>query len=98
MTGWHGTVAGASAALVLLGGAYWQGWSDRGTREAARQTALLAERRADAARIMGLTEALERARSERDQLARELEDAALADDSAGRLALPADSVRRIDRR
>jgi len=88
----------AAAGALALGGVYGKGWSDRGAHETARQAAILAERRIDAARIIGLTEALARRTAERDNLAKELENAALVDDDAGRVALPARSLQRIDRR
>lgn len=88
----------AAIALTALGAAYGKGWSDRGARETARVAELTAARRADAARIMGLAEALERTRAARQSLMEELEDAAHGDHDSERPALPARSVRRIDRR
>ena len=82
-------IGGAVAALIASHGwAYWSGWSGAHDRWQARVDALTAARQMDAARIDGLSEALERAQAERDRRAVEAETEAEADDDAGRVALP----------
>ena len=91
-------IVAVGVALALLGGAYGLGashergrWQDRAAAQQARYdtaTALSVER------ARRLTEA----EAERAALARQLEEQGDADDDAGRVALPARSVRRIDAR
>lgn len=88
----------AGACLSLLGLAYLKGWVDRGTEEAHRIAVITAERRMDAARIMGQAEALQRLQEERDRLEKELENEARADPAANTPSLGADSVRRLNLR
>lgn len=85
-------------AAALLGGVWRAGVVHERGRWEVRVAELQAERDRHAARIMGLAEALEAAQAARAALATELEDAADADDDAGRVALPARSLRRIGAR
>lgn len=92
----------AIAAPLILGGVWLHGDSNGAGRERAaheaRTAALVAARAADARRVMVLAEKLAEVQAERDEAAKELENAARADPDAGRIALPAGSVRRIDSR
>ena len=87
---------GGAAALFAAG--YGLGTSHTSDRWQARVDAVQAERDRNAARVEALAEVLEAARAEREALAAELEEAANADPDAGRLAIGADSVQRLNRR
>jgi cytochrome oxidase assembly protein ShyY1 len=87
------------AAVAVIGWGTWQ--HGRATERAAwqaRVAALTAERNIQAARIIGQAEQIARLQAERDEIARGLENEARQDPDAGRVAIPADSVRRINRR
>lgn len=87
----------ASMALMLLAiGVIWTHgrMHERGIWQ-ARVDALTAERDRAAARIDGLTEALTRARAQRDRDAADAEDAARADEGADRVALPPAAADRV---
>lgn len=96
------SVMRAALALVLAATLFAVGWVQGRTGERAAWTARMAivqaERARAAARIAGLTEALQHAQEARAALAAQLEDEAHADDDAGRMALPARSLQRLDRR
>jgi hypothetical protein len=87
------------ALIALIGWGTWQ--HGRATERAAwqqRVAVLTAERNAHAARIIGQAEQIARLQAEREEIARGLEDEARQDPGAGRVAIPVDSVRRINRR
>lgn len=92
----------AAVALAVLAAShtavFWQGWRQRGAVEAARAAQIMAERRVQAARIMGLAEALAAEQAARAALAAEMEEAARADPDADRPALGLGSVQRLSRR
>jgi len=89
-------IGGAVALLIgSHGGAYWWGWSSANDRWEARVASLTAARQMDAARIDGLSEALERAQAERDRQAADAEAEAEADDDAGRVSLPPRAADRV---
>ncbi|MBK5928584.1 hypothetical protein CCR87_14800 [Rhodobaculum claviforme] len=84
------------ALAVTLHAAGWmQGRAAERAAWSTRTAALIAERDRAAARVAGLSEALAHAQAARAALALDLEDQADADDDAGRIALPARSLRRI---
>ncbi len=97
MVGW--ALAGV---MALVGGSYtlgrYQGTTAANVRLAAEQARLQVQMmrmadiasRKEAARLAAVAAA--------DKLSRELEDAAHTDRNAGRIALGADSVRRLNRR
>ncbi|MBC7156579.1 MAG: hypothetical protein H5U20_03580 [Rhodobacteraceae bacterium] len=93
-----GRYAAALALLAALaGGVWWHGrLHERGLWQAER-AALIADRREAAARIIGMADRLAATEAARDDLAATLQEAANADAEADRVALPARSVRRIDR-
>ena len=84
-------VAALSAAAMVAShaGAYWLGWSGADDRWQARVDALTAARQMDAARIDGLSEALERGRAAREAGASEMEARVRADPAADDVCLPA---------
>jgi type II secretory pathway pseudopilin PulG len=92
------TLAAVVFTAATIVGAYWQGWSDRGTKEQARVEALIAERRVQAAYIAAQAETLEAVQQERNRLAEELENAAREDNNATRPAFGSDSMRRLNER
>lgn len=94
----YGFLLAVGACVILLGLSYLKGWVDRGEEEAQRIAVIEAARRVDAARIAGQAEELQRLQDERDQLAKELEDAARADPHADTPALGLDSVQRLNLR
>jgi uncharacterized protein YcfJ len=96
--GGYATLAAMTFVAAVIAGAYWKGWSDRGVREELRVERLISERRAQAARIAAQAETLVAVRAERDRLAEELENAALADHDADRPALGFGSVQRLNER
>lgn len=98
------TLALVAALAVAFGAwridrrAYDRGYSAAG--EAHRAAIAAAQARvAEASRLAAEREAQRLvAEAEAERLAQELEDAAMADPGAGRFSLPADSVRRLNRR
>lgn len=87
----------AGLLTALTGAVWWHGrLHERGLWQAERAT-LVAARREAAARIVGLADQIAETEAAREALAGALQEAADADDDAGRMALPARSVRRIDR-
>lgn len=86
------------AAAALLGTVWQAGALHERTRWQMLVAELAAERRAISARAQGLADALASESAERAEFARQLEEAADADDDAGRVALPARSLQRIGAR
>jgi len=89
----------AVAAVALIGWGIWQ--HGKATERAVwreRVAQVQAERNAQAARIIGQAEQIARLQAERDEITRGLEDEARADPDADRVAIPVDSVRRINGR
>lgn len=95
-------LAAAIAAPLILGGTWLHGHHTGKTGERAaheaRTAALIEARQADGRRIAALADQLAEAQAERDEAAKELEDAARADAGADNVVLPAGSVLRIDSR
>lgn len=85
-------------ALTLFAAGWLQGRSGERAVWEARSAAVTAARDSAMERAETLAAALEAARRARAALATELEDAADADDDAGRIALPARSLQRIGAR
>lgn len=96
--GGYATIVAMTFVASVIAGAYWKGWSDRGVREALRIERINAARMEDAARIAAQAAELERVIAERNLLAEELENAALADMDAGRPGIGVDGVRRLNQR
>lgn len=89
----------AAGLALLVGWGIWQHgrFTERG--EWLERVAMLqAERRTQAARIIGQAEQIARLQAERDEIARGLEHEAREDPGADRVAVPVDSVRRINSR
>jgi len=97
MLGW--ALAGL---MALTGGVYTLGRIQGAAAANARQAAVAARLQAQMIRSAEIASRREAARlvavAKADQLAKELEDAARTDPNAGRIALGADSVRRLNRR
>jgi hypothetical protein len=93
-------VLGAGAAIALAGGIWLHGHSTGQAKAEARHTEAVRalERNLSAVSDMARFAESERLRieRERDALLDDLDAAGDAADGAGRIALPADSVRRID--
>lgn len=89
----------AASLALLVGWGIWQHGSLT-ERSAWRESVAIleAERRTQAARIIGQAQQIARLQAERDEIARGLEHEAREDPDADRVAIPADSVRRINSR